>query len=143
MHCALVDPRNEHCKRTNLGDLSIWTGLVRLKVRVNTMNSAPGSEPGTIWLRRKNYRIVPLNSSLSGHTAALGLAIERGVYACPDLQRPDFYDIELENGRAYVHVHDDARAVYLVAYGNSASFIHSQSRNPETNRQGIDEHVHG
>jgi len=107
------------------------------------MNFAPDSELDAIWLRRRNYRIVPLNSSLSGHTTALGMAIERGVRAYPDLQRPDFYDIELENGRAYVHVHDDARAVYLVAYGNSASFIHSQSRNPETNRERIDEHVLG
>jgi hypothetical protein len=105
------------------------------------MNFAPDSELDAIWLRRRNYRIVPLNSSLSGHTPALGMAIERGVRAYPDLQRPDFYHIELENGRAYVHVHDDARAVYLVAYGNSASFIHSQSRNPEPNREGIDEHA--
>ena len=107
------------------------------------MNSPPGSELDTIWLRRRNYRIVPLNSSLAGRIPALGMAIVRGVRAYPDLQRPDFYDIELENGRAYVHVHDDARAVYLVAYGNSASFIHAQARNPETNREGIDEHVHG
>ena len=84
----------------------------------------PTSEP-VIWLRRRNYRIVSLNLSLSGHSPALGMSIERGVYAYPDSQRPDFYDIELENGRAYVRVHDDARTVYLVAYGNSASFIHS------------------
>ena len=106
------------------------------------MNFAPDSELDAIWLRRRNYRIVPLNSSLSGHTPTVGMAIDRGVRAYPDLQRPDFYDIELENGRAYVHVHDDARAVYLVAYGNSASFIHSQSRT-ETNRERIDEHVLG
>ena len=107
------------------------------------MNCIPDSEVEAISLRRRNYRVVPLNSSLSGYTAALGMAIEHGVRACPDLQRPDFYEIELENGRAYVHVHDDARAVYLVAYGDSAFFNHSQSRNPETNREGLDEHVHG
>jgi hypothetical protein len=107
------------------------------------MNCIPDSEVEAISLRRRNYRVVPLNSSLSGHTPAVGMAIDRGVCAYPDLQRPDFYDIELENGRAYVHVHDDARAVYLVAYDNSASFIDSQSRNPETNREGIDEHFHG
>ena len=107
------------------------------------MNSTVESElDATIWLRRRDYRVVPLNSSLSGHTPALGMAIEGGVRAYPDLQRPGFYDIELKNVRAYVHVHDDARAVYLVAYGNSASFIHSQSSNPDTNREGIDEHVH-
>jgi hypothetical protein len=107
------------------------------------MNFTPDSELEAIWLRRRNYRIVPLNSSLSGHTPTVGMAIDRGVRAYPDLQRPDFYDIELENGRAYVHVHDDARTVYLVAYDNLASFIDSQSRNPETNRNRIDKHCHG
>jgi hypothetical protein len=107
------------------------------------MNFTPDSELEAIWLRRRDYRIVPLNSWLSGCTPAVGMAIDRGVRAYPDLQRPDFYDIELENGRAYVHVHDDARAVYLVAYDNSDYFIDSQSRNPETNREGIDEHFHG
>jgi hypothetical protein len=107
------------------------------------MTFTPDSEREAIWLRRRNYLIVPLNSSLSGHTPALGVAIDRGVRAYPDLHRPDFYDIELENGRAYVHLHDDAWAVYLVAYGNSASFIDSQSRNPEANREGMDEHVYG
>ena len=107
------------------------------------MNSTLESELDVIWLRRKDYRVVPLNSSLSGYAAELVMAIECGVRAYRDLQRPGFYDIELENGRAYVHLHDDARAVYLVAYGDSASFIHTQSRNPETNREWIDEHVHG
>ena len=107
------------------------------------MNSTLESELDAIWLRRRDYRVVPLNSSLSGYAAELVMAIECGVRAYRDLQRPGFYDIELENGRAYVHLHDDARAVYLVAYGDSASFIHSQSRNPETNREWIDEHVHG
>ena len=107
------------------------------------MNSTLESELVAICLRRRDYRVVPLNSSLSGYATALGMAIERGVRAYRDLHRPDFYDIELENGRAYVHLHDDARAVYLVAYGDSASFIHSQSRNPETNREWTDEHVRG
>jgi hypothetical protein len=107
------------------------------------MNSTLESELDAIWLQRRNYLVVPLNSSLSGYAVALGKAIEHGVRAYLDAQRPDFYDIELEDGRAYVHLHDDARAVYLVAYGNSASFIHSQSRNPETNPEGIDEHVRG
>ena len=107
------------------------------------MNSTLESELDAIWLRRRDYLVVPLNSSIFGYTAALGMAIERGVRAYLDLQRPDFYEIELEDGRAYVHLHDDARAVYLVAYGDSAPFIHSQSRNPETNREWTDEHVRG
>jgi hypothetical protein len=104
--------------------------------------TSPRFQLDPIWLRRRDCRIVPLNSSLSNAVAAVGLPIRCGVRAYPDLRRPDFYDIELDDGWAYVHVLDGARVVYLVAYSSYSPFIHSQPRSPETNDEGIDENVH-
>jgi hypothetical protein len=70
-------------------------------------------EPGVVWLQREDYEVVPLNPRHS--VSKLAEAIERGIPAVPDLNRPDFYEVSLTNCSAYVHVHDAARRVYLVA----------------------------
>src|SRR5262245_11728928 len=78
--------------------------------------SAPSTVPcEAIWLKLQNYQVLPLNSQLAG-CADLQEAINRGIPACPDLRRADFYDIELDEGWAYINVQDDQRIVYLVAY---------------------------
>lgn len=79
------------------------------------MNSAVAVQFDAIW-RSQNYEVVPLNPRLAGRICELQRAIERGSLAYPDLSRHDFYDVELENGWAYIHVRDDAQTVYLVAY---------------------------
>ena len=43
-------------------------------------------------------------------------ALEAGIAACPDMSRDNFYDVELPNGWAYIHVRDDKHTVYLIAY---------------------------
>ena len=70
----------------------------------------------SIWLRAGNYQVAPLNARLSNRVTELKSALESGVPAYPDAARPDFYDVELPNGWAYVHVRDDKQIVYLVAY---------------------------
>ncbi|HYR87929.1 MAG TPA: hypothetical protein VE422_27865 [Terriglobia bacterium] len=82
---------------------------------------------------------MPLNSRLGGRVE-LERAINRGTPACPDLHRHDFYDVELDHGRAYVHVRDDLRTVYLVAYFGSISSISSLGETVRTvNRErGVD-----
>jgi len=32
------------------------------------------------------------------------------------MTRPDFYDVELECGSAYIHVYRDMQAIYLVSH---------------------------
>ena len=73
-----------------------------------------------IWLQLQNYRVLPLSPILDGYVD-LERAIKRGIPACPDLRRADFYDVELDEGWAYIHVRDDLRTVYLVAYFGSTT----------------------
>src|SRR5215468_6325559 len=68
-----------------------------------------------IWLKLPNYRVLPLSSQLDG-CADFQEEINHGIPACPDVHRADFYDVELDDGWAYIHVREDLRIVYLVAY---------------------------
>ena len=78
--------------------------------------SAPSTVPcEAIWLKLPKYRVLPLRPQLD-RCGDLEEVINRGVPACPDLHRADFYDVELDDGWAYIHVRDDLRVVYLVAY---------------------------
>ena len=73
----------------------------------------------TIWLKTRNYNVVALNSRLASHVPELRNALHEGVTACADETRPNFYDVELASGWSYVHVHDGARTVYLVAFSRN------------------------
>ena len=78
--------------------------------------SAPSTVPcEAIWLKLHNYRVLPLRSHLD-RCGDLEEVINKGVPACLDLHRADFYDLELDDGWAYIHVRDDLRVVYLIAY---------------------------
>ena len=72
-----------------------------------------------IWLQANNYKVVSLNSKLSPYIPELRMALHDGVPAYPDLGREGFYDLELTNGWTYIHVHDDAHTVYLVAFSRN------------------------
>jgi hypothetical protein len=84
------------------------------------MNSLPLSKAGPKLFRRQNYNIVPLNQALAGSVVKLQQAIEDGVTVRPDSTRADFYELDLTESWAYIHVRDEARIVYLVAYGATA-----------------------
>ena len=73
----------------------------------------------TVWLRLRNYAIVPLKIRLTDRMIELTHVLKKGVRALPDARRTNFYDVELENGWAYIHVRDDARTVYVVAITES------------------------
>src|SRR5262245_9383883 len=79
-------------------------------------------EPGAIRLQFRKYKVAPLNPRLRGRIGELERALRRGVQAYPDSQRRDFYDVELTDGWAYIHVYRDARIVYLVSYFSSTLF---------------------
>src|SRR5262249_18453629 len=68
------------------------------------------------WLRLSGYRVVSLKAELDDHTFELERAIQEGVLVYPDLARPDFYDVLLEDGWAYIHVYRETHAVYLLAH---------------------------
>jgi hypothetical protein len=82
------------------------------------MTSALALQPDTVWLQRENYEIVPLNALRGASISELAGAISHGISAYPDSKRRDFYEIHLTDAWAYIHVHDAARTVYLVAYSD-------------------------
>jgi len=83
------------------------------------MMSATAVPSDTTWLHAPDYDVQPLNSMLAGRVPELRRALQLGVPAYVDLSRRDFYDVELTNGWAYIHVRDDNRTVYLVAYSHA------------------------
>ena len=81
--------------------------------------AAAALQNDTIWLQSTNYNVVSLNSKLSSHVQELEKALKVGIPAFPDNGRNGFYDVELNNGWSYIHVHDSARTVYLVAFSRN------------------------
>jgi hypothetical protein len=67
-----------------------------------------------ICLRLSGYRVAALKPEFRDQAMELEQAIRKGVAAYPDMTRPDFYDVELASGSAYIHVYRDIQAVYLV-----------------------------
>jgi len=88
-------------------------------MRVLSNGKNEGNVTDVIWLRCGNYQVIPLNPRLRGHIPELECAIQRGISAHPDWQRQDFYILELRTGWAYIHVRENAKTVYLVAYSSS------------------------
>ena len=77
---------------------------------------ATAVQSDSIWLRAAKYNVAALNSKLAGRVSELKGALESGLPAYPDTNRGDFYDVELPNGWAYIHVREDKHTVYLIAY---------------------------
>ena len=77
---------------------------------------ATAVQSDSIWLRATKYNVAALNSKLAGRVSELKHALEAGLPAYPDTNRGDFYDVELPNGWAYIHVREDKQTVYLIAY---------------------------
>jgi hypothetical protein len=70
----------------------------------------------TTWLRLPDYEVSALNAKLAGRVPELRYALQTGSAVYPDASRQNFYDVELPTGLAYIHVRDDKRMVYLIAY---------------------------
>jgi len=82
-------------------------------------SAAAAIQNDTIWLQPTGYSIVSLNSKLSSHVPELARALRNGVPGLPDSNRGGFYDVETDGGRSYIHIHDHARTVYLVAFSRN------------------------
>jgi hypothetical protein len=72
-----------------------------------------------VWLKLSGYRVAALKPEFDEHAVELERTIHRGIPAYPDLARTDFYDLELDEGWAYIHVYRDGHTVYLVAHSLS------------------------
>ena len=90
---------------------------------------------GQVWLRLPGYCVTALKPEFGEAAIELERAIHEGIPAHPDSARPDFYAVALDGGWAYIHVHQDRQAVYLVAhfpsplnscFGNGAGHIHDE-----------------
>ena len=68
-----------------------------------------------VWLRLPGYRVMALKPEVGEAAIELELAIHGGIPAHPDSARTDFYDVAVERGWAYIHVHRNRQTVYLVA----------------------------
>ena len=78
--------------------------------------TATAVQSDSIWLSTSGYEVTPLNAKLAARTSELKRALQGGIPAYPDMNRRNFYDVELPSGWAYIHVREDKQAVYLVAY---------------------------
>ena len=77
---------------------------------------ATAVQSDSIWLSAAGYSVNALNSKLTGRVSELKRGLEAGLPAYPDMNRGNFYDVELPNGWAYIHVREDKQAIYLIAY---------------------------
>jgi hypothetical protein len=82
------------------------------------MMFAAAVPPDTTWLQAPNYNVKALNAKLATCVSELKRALQVGLAAFPDMNRRNFYDVELPDGWAYIHVRDDNRTVYLVAHSH-------------------------
>jgi len=80
------------------------------------MSPAAAVQSDALWLHAPNYDVAALNAKLSSRLPELERAIKTGVLVSPDPTHSNFYDVELAEGWAYIHVRDDKQTVYLVAY---------------------------
>jgi hypothetical protein len=80
------------------------------------MTPATAIQSDTMWLRIPDYEIAALNARLDCRVPELKSALRSGLAAYPDMNRENFYDVELPTGWAYIHVRDDKQMVYIVAY---------------------------
>jgi hypothetical protein len=96
----------------------------------------------TVWLRLPGYHVVALKPELDDHAAELERTIHQGIPAYPDLARADFYDVALEKGWAYIHVHRDRHAVYVVAHFRSTFSSFSADRSGEWKNERFESGLH-
>ena len=80
------------------------------------MSTVIATQPDTTWLRVPQYQVASLNTKLSGRLPEMKRALEAGLPAYADPNRANFYDVEIPSGWAYIHVRDDKRTVYLIAF---------------------------
>jgi len=81
--------------------------------------TAAALQSDATWLQTSDYDVAALNSKLMNRLGELKHALTAGLPALADLNRRNFYDVELPGGWAYIHVRDNRQTIYLIAYQNA------------------------
>jgi hypothetical protein len=68
----------------------------------------------TIWIRT-DRPVVPTNTADWHHLLAVQDALQQGLFAIADSNRPEFYEIRLEDNWYYIHIPSRIAGVYLIA----------------------------
>src|SRR5262252_8025790 len=84
---------------------SAGVGLSIANARTILMVNSKKKTRQPVWLRLRGYHVVTLKPDFDEHATGLERAIHQGIPAYPDMARPDFYDVALEEGWAYIHVY--------------------------------------
>src|SRR5262245_14009073 len=79
------------------------------------MSNAERKTSERVWLELPKYHVVPLKPDLTKHVMKLARAIQQGIWADREFGRPDFFDVELENGWVYIHLYPHGQIVYVIA----------------------------
>lgn len=82
--------------------------------------TAAALQSDVTWLHMSDYDVAALHPRLTDRVAELKRGLRAGLPACADLNRRNFYDVELPGGWAYIHVRDDKQTVYLIAYQSAS-----------------------
>jgi hypothetical protein len=67
-----------------------------------------------IWLRT-DRAVIPTNTADWHHLLTVQSALYQGVFAIPDVKRPEFYEIEIDDSWYYIHIPSRIGGVYLIA----------------------------
>ena len=72
----------------------------------------------TIWLRT-DRSVMPTHTADWHHLLAVQNALHRGVFAMVDMNRREFYEIEVDDMWYYIHIPSRIGGVYLIAAGRN------------------------
>jgi len=71
------------------------------------------------WLRTERP-VILTNTALWPHLPAVENALHDGLFAVSDVNRPEFYEIEVGDNWYYIHIPSRIGGVYLIAAGKSS-----------------------
>jgi hypothetical protein len=98
-----------------------------MRATYKTPPAAPPATSAVTWLRT-DHPVVPINPSTWGHLREVEAALQLGVTATADANRPGFYEIEVGNNWFYIHIPSRITGVYLVAVGKRSASARSAVR---------------
>lgn len=98
-----------------------------MRATYETAPAAPPASSARMWLRT-DHPVVPINPSTWEYLRDVQGALQLGVMAKADTNRPGFYEIELGPIWYYIHIPSRITGVYLVAAGRRAASERSAVR---------------
>ena len=75
--------------------------------------------PQRTWLRT-DRPVVPTKTATWRHLLAVERALHHGLFATPDVKRPEFYELEIGDHWYYIHIPSRIAGIYLIAAGRKS-----------------------